>query len=230
MLLRPVVESAALPTVAYVAGPGELTYLAQSAPLYAALDVVPQTPVARWSGVLVEPRVDRVLDKFGATLEELLAPGNALEARVVRSQVPRGLLDAAARLRAALDTEYGAIQSAAIDVDPTLERPVAASRQHALTGLADIEKKVQGHLKKRESTELAQVARARLAVQPEGKPQERVLAGVSGSRAMVPACWNRFARRRRRGTKAHLLGGRRGPRLRLLWHLSSSGSSCWSPS
>jgi len=42
-----------------------------------------------------------------------------------------------------------------------------------------VEKKVQNHLKKREATELAQVARARLAVQPNGKPQERVLAGVS---------------------------------------------------
>lgn len=179
VLLRPVAESALLPTVAYVAGPGELGYLAQCAPLYAALRVVPQTPVPRWSGVLVEPRVDRVLEKFGATLDELLAPGNALEARVVRSQLPAPLLDAGARLRLALDAEYGAIQSAAVTVDPTLERPVAAARQHAMSGLADIEKKVEGHLKKREATELAQIARARVAVQPGGKPQERVLAGVS---------------------------------------------------
>jgi uncharacterized protein YllA (UPF0747 family) len=179
VLLRPVVESALLPTVAYVAGPGELTYLAQCEPLYDALRVAPQTPVPRWSGVLVEPRVDRVLDKFGATLDELLAPANALEARVVRSQVPSALLDAGERLRAALDTEYSAVLAAAIGVDPTLERPVSAARQHAMTELADVEKKVQGHLKKRESTELAQIARARAAVQPGGKPQERVLAGVS---------------------------------------------------
>ena len=179
VLLRPVVESALLPTVAYVAGPGELAYLAQCEPLYAALRVVPQTPVPRWSGVLVEPRVDRVLDKFGATLEELLAPANALESRVVRSQLPGGLLEAGTRLRTALDTEYSAILSAAVGVDPTLERPVSAARQHAVSELGEVEKKVQNHLKKREATELAQVARARLAVQPNGKPQERVLAGVS---------------------------------------------------
>ena len=179
VLLRPVIESFLLPTVAYIAGPGELTYLAQCEPLYAALRVTPQAPVPRWSGVLVEPRVDRVLDKFGATLEELLAPSNALEARVIRSQLPAGLLDAGVRLREAIDAEYAAILSAAVGVDPTLERPVGAARQHALSELADLEKKVQGHLKKREATELAQVARARGAVQPGGKPQERVLAGVS---------------------------------------------------
>jgi bacillithiol biosynthesis cysteine-adding enzyme BshC len=179
VLLRPVVESHLLPTVAYVAGPGELAYLAQCEPLYAALRVTPQAAVPRWSGILVEPRVDRVLDKFGATLEELLAPSNALEARVIRSQLPSGLLDAGARLRAAIDTEYATILSAAIGIDPTLERPVGAARQHAHSELADLEKKVQGHLRKREATELAQVARARAAVQPGGKPQERVIAGVS---------------------------------------------------
>jgi uncharacterized protein YllA (UPF0747 family) len=123
--------------------------------------------------------VDRVIDKFGATLEELLAPANALEARVIRSQLPGGLVEAAGRLRGAIETEYASLLTAAVGVDPTLERPVGAARQHALSELADLEKKVQGHLKKREATELAQIGRARNAVQPGGKPQERVLAAVS---------------------------------------------------
>ena len=161
-------------------GPGELAYLAQCEPLYAALRVVPQTPVPRWSGVLVEPRVDRVLDKFGATLEELLAPANALESRVVRLADSRADCSRPARASAPRSIpNTPAILSAAVGVDPTLERPVSAARQHAVSELGEVEKKVQGHLKKREATELAQIARARLAVQPNGKPQERVLAGVS---------------------------------------------------
>lgn len=175
VLLRPVAESAVLPTVAYVAGPGELNYLVQCAPLYERLQVPAQAPVARWSGVVVEPRVDRVLEKFGATLEELLQPGAALEARVVRSHLPAAMIEAGERLRDAIDAEYGALLTAAVAIDPTLERPVGASRQHALSGLAEIEKKIQGHLKKREAVELAQIARARQAVLPGGRPQERVL-------------------------------------------------------
>lgn len=175
VLLRPVLESAILPTVAYVAGPGELRYLRMCPPLYQRLGVHRQEPVPRWSGVVVEARVDRVLTKFGATLEELLAPGQALEARVVRSQVPESLVEAAGRLRSAIEQEYGGVLRAAIGVDPTLERPVQSARHHALTELEGIERKVQGHLKKREATELAQIARAREAVLPGGKPQERVL-------------------------------------------------------
>ena len=178
VLLRPVAESAILPSVAYVAGPGELAYLGLCAPLYEQLGVVRQVPVARWSGMLVEPRVDRVLGKYGATLEELLLPGNALESRVVRSQLPVDLMAATARLREGLEREYAVIQAGAVGVDPTLERPIAAARQAGLSGLADIQKKVEQHLKKREAVELAQIGRARTAVLPAGKPQERVLTAA----------------------------------------------------
>ena len=49
------------------------------------------------------------------------------------------------------------------------------SRGQALHGLQDVEKKVVQHLKRRRETELAQVARARAAVRPGGRPQERVV-------------------------------------------------------
>jgi bacillithiol biosynthesis cysteine-adding enzyme BshC len=180
VLLRPVIESALLPTVAYVAGPGELTYLPLAAPLYDALEVPAQVAVPRWSGVVVEPRVDRVLAKFGAALEELMTPGQQLEARVVRAQLPAAAVDAAARLRRAIEAEYDALLPAVRSVDPTLERPTVAARQQALRGLAELEKKVAQHLRKREAVELAQIARARTAVLPRGLPQERVLTA---------ACW-----------------------------------------
>ena len=56
VLLRPVVEAALLPTVAYVGGPAELEYLPMAAPLYQVVGggVERQAPVPRWSGVLVE--------------------------------------------------------------------------------------------------------------------------------------------------------------------------------
>jgi len=84
VLLRPVVEAALWPTVAYAAGPGELEYLAEAEPLYAVVGVARQTPVPRWSGVLIESRVEKVLSKHGLTLEDLATPAGALEARLVR--------------------------------------------------------------------------------------------------------------------------------------------------
>jgi bacillithiol biosynthesis cysteine-adding enzyme BshC len=175
VLLRPVVESALLPTVAYVAGPGELRYLVLTPPVYERLGVPRQRAIPRWSGLLVEPRVDRVLEKFGVTLEDLLEPGAALEARLVRSQLPTEAVDALARMRAALEAGYDAVARSAEEIDPTLARPVQGARQQALAGTQEVEKKLVQHLKRRQETELGQIARARTSVLPGNKPQERIL-------------------------------------------------------
>ncbi len=175
VLLRPVIERAVLPTVAYVAGPGELRYLALAAAVYQRLGLSPQRPVPRWSGMLVEPRVDRVLGKYGASLEELLAPGDRLEARVAREHLPAAALAAIAALRADNAREYAALEAIAADIDPTLVRPIQGLRSRALGGVDKAEKKLVQHLKRRFDTETTQIRRARTAVLPGGRPQERVL-------------------------------------------------------
>lgn len=176
VLLRPALESALLPSVAYVAGPGELRYLALAEPVYRQLGIARQPPVPRWSGVLLEPRVTRVLSKFGASLAELAADGGALERRLARLALPEGTEAALGALRSRIDQGYAPVVERVSAVDPTLTRPAAAARARALFEVDRLEKKLLQHARRRESVELAQVARARLSVRPEGKPQERVLS------------------------------------------------------
>jgi uncharacterized protein YllA (UPF0747 family) len=175
VLLRPVVESALLPTVSYLGGPAELRYLAFTPPVYRRLGVERQRPLPRWSGVLVEPRVDRVLEKFGIGLADLLEPSGSVEARLVRSQLPGAALEALAAIRAAVEEGYATLEQSASGIDPTLVRPIQSTRHQALAGSQEIEKKLVQHLKRRQETELGQIGRARTAVLPGGKPQERVL-------------------------------------------------------
>jgi bacillithiol biosynthesis cysteine-adding enzyme BshC len=175
VLLRPVMESALLPTVAYLGGPGELRYLALTPPVYERLGVPRQRPLPRWSGVLVEPRVDRVLEKFGISLDDLSAPAGALESRLVRSQLPAEGTAALTALRSALEEGYGSLGTVAVAIDPTLERSIQGTLQQALTGTQDAERKLVQHLKKRQETELSQLGRVRTAILPGGKPQERAL-------------------------------------------------------
>jgi uncharacterized protein YllA (UPF0747 family) len=119
--------------------------------------------------------VDRVLDKFAVELEELMQPPGPLEARLVRSRLPDDALGALGALREAIEAGYRAIGRATVEVDPTLEKLVQGTKNQALAGTHDVEKKLLHHLKKRAETELGQIARARAAVWPNGKPQERVL-------------------------------------------------------
>jgi bacillithiol biosynthesis cysteine-adding enzyme BshC len=175
VLLRPVIESALLPTVAYVAGPGELNYLALTPPIYQRMRIPRQPAVPRWSGILIDPRVERVLQKFHLEVTDLLEPSGTLEARLVRSQLPEEAVRTLATLRAAVEKGYETLGQSAAEIDPTLARSVQGGKHQALAGIQDVEKKLLQHLKRRQEIELGQIAKARALVLPDNKPQERVL-------------------------------------------------------
>jgi uncharacterized protein YllA (UPF0747 family) len=98
-----------------------------------------------------------------------------LESRLVRSQLPGEANEALASLRTALDEGYRRLHDIAVGIDPTLDRSIQGVHQQAISGTQDVERKLVQHLKKRQETELSQLARARTAVLPAGKLQERVL-------------------------------------------------------
>ncbi|HEX4574240.1 MAG TPA: bacillithiol biosynthesis BshC [Gemmatimonadales bacterium] len=119
VLLRPVIEGALLPTALYAAGPAELKYLADAAPLYAALGgVARQTPVPRWSGVILEGRVEKLMDRHGLNLEAFDGKPGELEARLVRDTMPAGAADALAALRRELAERYERLAADVAAIDP----------------------------------------------------------------------------------------------------------------
>jgi len=179
VLLRPVIEAALLPTLAYAAGPAELKYLPDAAPLYDLLGVARQAPVPRWSGVLVEGRVEKLMQRYGLGLEALDGKPGELEARLVRESLPPEATESFGTLRQEIEVRYAGLARVVSAVDPTLERTVQSARNAALAGTQEIEKKLIASLKRESDTLLRQISRARDAVYPRGEPQERVLTLAS---------------------------------------------------
>ena len=179
VLLRPVIEAALFPTLAYVGGPGEMEYLPEAAPLFSSLGVAPQAHVPRWSGVVIEARVEKVLAKHGLTLADFDGPPGALEARIAKAELPPELAASLQALRADVESRFARISGEVQQLDPTLERTVQSARNAALAGTNEIEKKLIASLKRMQGTLVSQLARARAALMPDGKPQERVLTIVS---------------------------------------------------
>lgn len=178
VLLRPVAEAAILPTLAYVAGPGELRYFPQCDPLYDLLDVAPQARLARWSGRVIEGRVQKVLDKYGVPADALDAPEGRLEQSLVRDDMPAQAQDALRVLRATIDQEYDRLRDVAVDIDPTMRKPVDSARHQALKGTQDVEKRLVSHLKQQNEILVQQLAKARHNLFPLGRPQERIFTAA----------------------------------------------------
>jgi uncharacterized protein YllA (UPF0747 family) len=175
VLLRPVVEHELLPTVAYVAGPGELAYFAQVGPLAQVLGVPMPLAVPRWSCTLVEPQIAELMKRLGATSEELRSEGT-LEARLARGALDPAAGTALERLRAAFAEFPESMRETTEALG--LERAVQGAAG-ALQHRADrLERRLLAAVKRRETELMTDVATLRAALRPRGEPQERVLNPV----------------------------------------------------
>ncbi len=176
VLLRPVVEAAVLPTLGYVAGPGETAYLAQLAPLFESHGVDQPLVFPRFSVTLIEGKIARVLEKFSLEPAALARPVHELAGDLARGDVPEGVARALRELRAALERGSSELIEAARPVDPTLEGPIQHTRSVALDALGDTERKILQAIKRQGETGIQQLEKAARHLYPGGAPQERVLS------------------------------------------------------
>ncbi|MFB3818466.1 MAG: bacillithiol biosynthesis cysteine-adding enzyme BshC [Candidatus Methylomirabilales bacterium] len=176
--LRPIVQDALFPTLAYVAGPGELSYFAQLRPVYEAFGVPMPLILPRASFTLLEPRPAQLLEKFRLALPDLVREPEQLASQVLRAQLPPDLDATLARARAGVDELFREVGEAVAAVDPTLRATVGQSAGHIKGHLDQLQKKAVQALKRREEETRTQVQRLRQALMPGGRPQERVLPAL----------------------------------------------------
>ena len=106
VVLRPVVESAVFPTLAYVAGPGEISYFAQLEPLFREYGIRPPLVVPRLSAMLVPDDVAADLAALGLEVDALDAPRHELLTRLAWRAMPPALDAALEELKRATVREY----------------------------------------------------------------------------------------------------------------------------
>ncbi|HUE96554.1 MAG TPA: bacillithiol biosynthesis cysteine-adding enzyme BshC [Longimicrobiaceae bacterium] len=175
VLLRPVVESWVYPTLAYVGGPAELAYLAQVNALFGAYEIAPPVAVPRFSGWIVEPKVERLLNRLDLQLEDALVPREELIDRLARREIPGEVRSALNEIRRDLARDYDQLLDQATQLDATLAGAVGASRNRALAEAARMERKVIRAIKKGDRIAVHQLDRVLDSLRPGGKPQDRVL-------------------------------------------------------
>jgi uncharacterized protein YllA (UPF0747 family) len=178
VLLRPVVERALLPTVAYVAGPGELAYFAQVTAVAEALALVPPVAVPRWAASWREAQVERIVERLGVGGEDVREP-HRVEARLARSAMDRGVADALEQLRRTLDVQVDALGHALVEDGRLVPEAVVAGLQRDLSHRLDrVERRLVAAVKRRQLDVARDLAVLRAAHWPLGRPAERVLSLV----------------------------------------------------
>jgi bacillithiol biosynthesis cysteine-adding enzyme BshC len=87
-LLRPVVQDFLLPTAAYIGGPAEISYFAQSEVLYRNLLGRMPVMLPRAGFTLVDTKAQRLLAQYGLAVEDVWAGPQELRNRISKASVP----------------------------------------------------------------------------------------------------------------------------------------------
>jgi len=91
VLLRPIVQDTLLPTAAYVGGPAEVAYMAQTEVVYKKLLGRMPAILPRASFTVIEAPMDRILKKFGLTFRDVLRGRQHVRARMEEKFLPAAL-------------------------------------------------------------------------------------------------------------------------------------------
>jgi bacillithiol biosynthesis cysteine-adding enzyme BshC len=90
-LLRPVVQDYLLPTVAYVGGPAEISYFAQSEVFYGKLLRRQPVFLSRAGFTLVDSKAQRLLEQYSMTVEDVWAGSQTVRRKLGAANIPANL-------------------------------------------------------------------------------------------------------------------------------------------
>ena len=179
VLLRPVVEDYLLPTLAYTGGAAETAYFGQAGAVYEELlgRVTPIVP--RYSATVVEPKMQRLLERHGLSVADIFEGPDALRREIAARSLPDDLQNAFESAKQSFDQNFSAVKEKLEKLDRTLVDAAETARskmQHQLEKLhtqAARAEAQKSELVTRHADLLSQV------LYPDKGLQERGIGGIS---------------------------------------------------
>lgn len=177
-LLRPVFQDTLLPTAAYVGGPAEIAYFAQSAVLYEAIlgRITPVLP--RLSATLLEPAIAAVMDKDEVQLPDAMTTAKELAQRLGARAMPIEGKRKLAAVGNALDKELDALTEYLGGMDVSLGKSAEVSGSKMRYQMNRLRRMAATFELQKEASLRKHAEAITLNVFPDGHPQERVVAGA----------------------------------------------------
>lgn len=179
-LLRPVFQDMILPTAAYVGGPAEVAYFAQSAVLYKQILGRVTAVIPRFSATLIEPAIGAVMEKDEVSLKDVFE-AKTVEALTQRLGARSMPIEGKRRLAAAgnaMDSELTALTDYLDAMDESLGRSATVSASKMRYQMNRLRRMAATFEVQKEASLGKHAGAMMLHLFPNRHPQERVVAGV----------------------------------------------------
>lgn len=175
VVLRPVIQGFLLPDLAYVGGPGEISYFGLYNEVFGALDQQMPIIFPRESYTLVEPPLARILEKQSMTLADALFRLDERRKEFVEREDRLGLATLFERFRGDFGRMYDELVEVVLQLDSNLHYTTDENRKQIAVQINKLEEKARQQHRKNLEVALRQYDRLGAHLKPHGL-QER---GVS---------------------------------------------------
>jgi bacillithiol biosynthesis cysteine-adding enzyme BshC len=172
-LLRPVVQDFILPTVAYVGGPAELAYIAQSRVIYDNLLGRMPVVLSRASFTLLDARTHKLMQRYDVALPAFFHGEDGLREKIAMTLVPQTVGAEFEKVRRAIDEQLDRLQTDVLAFDPTLQAALKKSRDKVVFQLSKMERKTAREALRRNQRAGEEAAFMANLIFPEKHLQER---------------------------------------------------------
>ena len=140
-LFRPVVQDYLLPTAAFIGGPAEISYLAQSQVLYEHLLGRMPVVLPRAGFTILDAKGEKLLQKYGLCIENLWAGPQELRRKMEAVSVPKSLAQSFERNKTQIEATLEKLGDQIEKLDPTLEGSVKTARNKISFQLENLQRK-----------------------------------------------------------------------------------------
>jgi bacillithiol biosynthesis cysteine-adding enzyme BshC len=171
VVLRPLYQESILPNLAYIGGPGELSYWMQLKPVFDHYKIFYPMLVPRHHALFLSRKDVQKFESLGFSENDLFEDVEELVKRYVR-----GLSDVNTSLeteRQLLHELYNRIIQQMAILDPTLQNSAQAELQKAMNGIENLEKKMQAAAKRSNENAINVIRGVHAKVYPAKMLQER---------------------------------------------------------
>jgi bacillithiol biosynthesis cysteine-adding enzyme BshC len=179
VLLRPLVQDALFPTIAYVGGPSELAYLGQLRGIYDHFGIPMPLVCQRASVTVLDSGASRFLSRYDFPFEQLQRQDERSLNRLLEAQLPPGVEAAFTEAERAITDRLTDLTTVVPSVDPTLEGAVKSLVGKMTHDLEALHGKIIQAAKRKDDTLRRQFVRTRAQAFPEGEPQERTIGFIN---------------------------------------------------
>ena len=177
VVTRPITQEMLFPTLAFIAGPGEIAYWAELKQVFEHFSIKMPLIVPRLNITLLDRAIESDFEELGLSLEEVLTNGTGKQQDVYLESVKDLELEKLFQYtKKQLLENYGMIQQ---KLDKGLIPLFEKNQARLLEQIEFMEGKSEDHLKQKHEVALSKFYRVDHSLRPIGAPQERILNALN---------------------------------------------------